>query len=230
MNIKDFEQLKSAKSGEGNDSNYTGDVFRGIVFKIIELLEAPNIADFIPVLSWLDLQGKQRQMQRQRENLDRIFNNIIERRIESNSIIVEECGSKDLIQMLSDHEGQKDGPRALNKDHIKALLMDEPGEVIGVHMVEETHLPKLTYLDVMIKETFRVHPPLPLLIQRCPNICCMVGGYTILNGTIVYINIWAIHHDPQKWMDPLEFKPERSLKNKWDYNGNNLKFLPFGLG
>nr|GEV88014.1 cytochrome P450 76C1-like [Tanacetum cinerariifolium] len=137
-----------------------------------------------------------------------------------------ECGSTDFLQMLLDPEGQKDGPRSLNKDQIKALLMrqtdatltmvewvmseilnnpsvkrkvqDEPGEVIGVHMVKETHLPKLTYLDAVIKETFRS------------------------------INVWAIHHDPQNWINPLEFKPKRFLKNKWDYNRNNLKFLPFG--
>ncbi|GJV74750.1 cytochrome P450 76C1-like protein [Tanacetum coccineum] len=86
------------------------------------------------------------------------------------------CGSKDFLQMLLDPQGQKDGPRSLNKYQIKALLMDimaaatnatltmvewvmaeilnnpsvkrevqdEPGEVIDVHMVKETHLPKLT--------------------------------------------------------------------------------------
>nr|GEX63936.1 cytochrome P450 76C1-like [Tanacetum cinerariifolium] len=128
--------------------------------------------------------------------------------IESNSIIAEECGSKDFLQMLLDPEGQKDSPRSLNKDQIKALLMrqtdatltmvewvmseilnnpsvkrkvqDEPGEVIGVHMVIETHLPKLTYLDAVIKETFRS------------------------------INVWTIHHDPQNWINPLEFKPKSS--------------------
>ncbi|GJS39963.1 cytochrome P450 76C1-like protein [Tanacetum coccineum] len=33
-------------------------------------------------------------------------------------------GFKKFLQMLLDPEGQKDGPRALNKDQIKALLMD----------------------------------------------------------------------------------------------------------
>ncbi|KAL8196200.1 hypothetical protein R6Q57_025200 [Mikania cordata] len=88
----------------------------------------------------------------------------------------------------------------------------------------------LTYLDAVIKETFRLHPPLPLLINRCPDKSCMVGGYTIPKNTIVYMNVWAIHRDPNNWTNPFEFKPERFLNGKWDYNGNNMKFLPFGSG
>ncbi|KAI3828866.1 hypothetical protein L1987_02976 [Smallanthus sonchifolius] len=110
-------------------------------------------------------------------------------------------------------------------------VQDELTEVIGMNnIVEESDLPKLIYLDAVIKETFRLHPPLPFLIQRCPDESCRVGGYTIPKGTIVYINVWAIQRDPQNWTDPLEFKPERFLNHKWDYNGNNFKFLPFGSG
>lgn len=89
---------------------------------------------------------------------------------------------------------------------------------------------KLTYLDTVIKEPFRVHPPLPLLIPRCPDESCTMAGYTIPKGTIVFMNVWAIHHGPKNWTNPLEFKPEKFLNNKWDYKGNNLKFLPFGSG
>ncbi|KAJ0716381.1 putative cytochrome P450 [Helianthus annuus] len=64
-------------------------------------------------------------------------------------------------------------------------------------IVEESHFPKLRYLDAVIKETFRLHPPLPFLIQRCPDESCKVRGYTIPKGTIVYINVWAIQRDPE---------------------------------
>nr|GEY76829.1 putative cytochrome P450 [Tanacetum cinerariifolium] len=51
--------------------------------------------------------------------------------------------------------------------------------------------------DELTKETFRLYPPLPLLIQRSHDETCKVGGYTIPKGTIVYMNIWAIHRDPK---------------------------------
>ncbi|XP_076914965.1 cytochrome P450 71AU50-like [Bidens hawaiensis] len=251
-------------------SSNSGDFFQGfrdVEFKIIELLAAPNISDFIPVLSWFDLQGRKREMQKQKEHLDRILDSIIEERIEVNSRkikgAVEEDGRKDFLQIMLELKDQKDGSVSLDIVEIKALLFDiltastdttstmvewvmaeilhnpdvktkiqeELTKVIGTNnIVEESHLPRLKYLDAVVKETFRVHPPLPLLIQRCPDESCMVGGYTIPKGTIVYINVWAIQRDPNNWADPLEFRPERFLSGKWDYNGINLKFLPFGSG
>ncbi|KAK1419070.1 hypothetical protein QVD17_28227 [Tagetes erecta] len=241
--------------------------FREVEFKIIELLGAPNVSDFIPVLSWFDLQGRNREMRKQKEHLDRILDSIIEERIETNSRVmegvVEEDGRKDFLQIMLELQGQKDGSTLFDIVHIKAMLFDiltastdttstmvewviteilcnpsvktkiqeELTEVVGMNnIVEESHIPKLKYLDAVVKETFRLHPPLPLLIQRCPDESCMVGGYEIPKGTIVYINVWAIHRDPKNWVDPLKFRPERFLNRKWDYNGNNLKFLPFGSG
>ncbi|KAI3703409.1 hypothetical protein L1987_73461 [Smallanthus sonchifolius] len=250
-------------------SSDSGDLFHGfreVEFKIIELLAAPNISDFIPMLSWFDLQGRNREMQKQKEHFYRILDRIIEERIETNSTkmegVVEEEGRKDFLQIMLELKEQKDDSTSFDIVHIKALLFDiltaatdttstmvewvmaeilrNPGvktkiqkeltEVVGINIVEESHLPRLKYLDAVVKETFRVHPPLPLLIQRSPDESCTLGGYTIPKGSIVYINVWAIQRDPKNWTDALEFRPERFLNGKWDYNGNNMKFLPFGSG
>ncbi|KAL7594970.1 hypothetical protein Lser_V15G30502 [Lactuca serriola] len=256
----------SKLSDDGNDSSAIGDGFREVEFKIVELMIASNISDFLPILSRFDLQGRQREMQKQLEYVDRIFENIIQGRMEANSIKnegeAEEDRRKDFVQVLLELKEQKDAAISLDIIKIKALLMDivlaatdttstmvewvmseilnNPGvmrniqdelkDVIGMNIVQESHLPKLKYLDAVIKETFRVHTPVPLLLHRCPDESCTVGGYTIPKGTIVYINVWAIHWDPMNWTDPLEFKPERFLIDKWDYHGNNFKFLPFGSG
>ncbi|GKB92842.1 cytochrome P450 76C1-like protein [Tanacetum coccineum] len=109
-------------------------------------------------------------------------------------------------------------------------VQDELTEVIGMKLVEESDRPKLTYLDAVVKETFRLHPPLPLLMQRCPDEDCIMTGYTIPKGTIVYMNVWAVHRDPKNWPNPLEFSPERFLNSKWDYTGSKFQFLPFWSG
>ena len=115
------------KSGEEKDLSNTENEFRDIVFKIIELLGAPNISDFIPLLSRLDVQGKQRQMQRQRENLDNILDSMIKRRIKAISKetegAVEEDGRKYVQHMLLDSKEYQDATMSLNIDQIKALLI-----------------------------------------------------------------------------------------------------------
>ena len=110
---------------------------------------------------------------------------------------------------------------------------EELAHVVGMNnILEESHLPKLKYMDAVMKETLRLHPALPLIVPRCPRESCTVGGYTIPKGTKVFINVWAMHRDPKNWDNPCEFKPERFLTDpgRWDYRGNNFQYLPFGSG
>ncbi|KAH7864383.1 hypothetical protein Vadar_028987 [Vaccinium darrowii] len=121
----------------------------------------------------------------------------------------------------------------LHKPKVMKKVQEELADIVGLdNIVEESHMPKLHYLDADLKETFRLHPALPLLVPKRPNKSSIVGGYTIPKDTRVLLNVWAIHRDPQAWDDPSEFKPERFLSDasKWDYNGNNFEFLPFGSG
>ncbi|KAI3501142.1 hypothetical protein L1887_29003 [Cichorium endivia] len=123
----------------------------------------------------------------------------------------------------------------LKNPDVMGKVQDELEQVVGLNnIVEESHLPKLRYLDAAIKETFRLHPPLPLLIVRSPSQTCKVGGYTVPKGTNVYLNVWAIHRDPQYWENPSEFHPNRFLNTdgtaKLDYTGYNTNFIPVGSG
>ncbi|KAK9276755.1 hypothetical protein L1049_006291 [Liquidambar formosana] len=112
-------------------------------------------------------------------------------------------------------------------------VQEELADVVGMNnIVEESNLPNLHYLEAVVKETFRLHPVVPLLIPRCANVSCTVGGYSVPKGTQVFLNVWALHRDPQLWDNPSEFKPERFLNDTsiWDYTGNNFQYLPFGSG
>ncbi|XP_076959526.1 putative (S)-N-methylcoclaurine 3'-hydroxylase isozyme 2 [Bidens hawaiensis] len=110
-------------------------------------------------------------------------------------------------------------------------VQEELVKIVGLNnMVEESHLPKLQYLDATIKETLRIYPIAPLLIPRSPSKACIAGGYTIPKGCTIFLNVWSIQRDSRYWDDPLEFNPERFLANKCDYKGNKLMFFPFGSG
>nr|UVC58036.1 CYP706V5 protein [Isodon rubescens] len=113
-------------------------------------------------------------------------------------------------------------------------VQNELNEVVGLNsIVEEYHIPKLVYLDAVLKETMRVHPIGPFLTPRTPSRTCTVGGYTVPKDSALFVNVWAIQRDPAVWDDPSEFRPERFLvgeNGKCDFNGNNLNYIPFGSG
>ncbi|TYI91223.1 hypothetical protein E1A91_D03G176800v1 [Gossypium mustelinum] len=116
---------------------------------------------------------------------------------------------------------------------IMEKVKKELSDVVGVNnTVEEFHLTNLSYINVVIKETFRLHPALPLLVPRCPARSVHLNGYTIPKGSRLFINMWCIHRDPRIWENPLEFRPERFLNDPDNSNhyGNDFRFMPFGSG
>ncbi|KAA8521911.1 hypothetical protein F0562_012775 [Nyssa sinensis] len=68
----------------------------------------------------------------------------------------------------------------LRHPEVMKRVHEELTSVVGVNnIVEECHLPKLQYLDAVVKETLRLHPVIPLLVPRSPSLSSTVGGYTI---------------------------------------------------
>uniref|UniRef100_A0A0E0LDV4 Cytochrome P450 n=1 Tax=Oryza punctata TaxID=4537 RepID=A0A0E0LDV4_ORYPU len=102
--------------------------------------------------------------------------------------------------------------------------------------VSEDALGELRYLHLVIRETLRLHPPLPLLLPRECREPCRVLGYDVPRGTQVLINAWAIGLDERYWPggSPEEFRPERFEDGEAtaavDFRGADFEFLPFGGG
>ncbi|XVE61558.1 hypothetical protein DITRI_Ditri06bG0050200 [Diplodiscus trichospermus] len=107
----------------------------------------------------------------------------------------------------------------------------ELARVVGPNRkVEESDIENLPYLNAVIKETFRLHPPIPLLIPRRAIQDTKYMGYHIPKNTQVLVNAWAIGRDPEVWDEPLSFKPERFIGSKIEYKGNHYELIPFGAG
>uniref|UniRef100_A0A0E0KP51 Cytochrome P450 n=1 Tax=Oryza punctata TaxID=4537 RepID=A0A0E0KP51_ORYPU len=100
----------------------------------------------------------------------------------------------------------------------------------GKNTIPEDDLAQLSYFKMVIKETLRLHCPLPLLSPRKCRETCKVMGYNVPKGTSAFVNVWAICRDSKYWEDPEEFKPERFEKNNMEFKGSNFEFLPFGSG
>ncbi|KAL2544402.1 Cytochrome [Forsythia ovata] len=108
---------------------------------------------------------------------------------------------------------------------------NEISRVVGSNKkFEESDIDKLSYLQAVIKETLRLHPPVPFLVPRMATQDTNFMEYLIPKNTQVFVNVWAIGRDKEHWEEPLVFKPERFLGSKIDYKGQHFEFLPFGAG
>ncbi|KAJ4841555.1 hypothetical protein Tsubulata_044799 [Turnera subulata] len=96
--------------------------------------------------------------------------------------------------------------------------------------IEEVDLREMNYLKLVIKETFRLHPPNPLLLLRECGVELKIGGYHIPVKTKVVVNALAIARDPHYWDEPDRFYPERFLGSTIDIKGADFELLPFGSG
>ncbi|AEE79066.1 cytochrome P450, family 71, subfamily B, polypeptide 32 [Arabidopsis thaliana] len=86
-------------------------------------------------------------------------------------------------------------------------------------------LQKVEYLNMVIKETFRLHPPSPLLLPRETMSDIEIQGYHIPKNALIRINTYTIGRDLKCWSNP-----ERFLNTSINYKGQDYKLLPFGAG
>ncbi|CDP12692.1 unnamed protein product [Coffea canephora] len=96
--------------------------------------------------------------------------------------------------------------------------------------VSETDLSHLHYTRAVVKETFRLHPPAPVLLPRESMEEVTIDGYPIPAKTRFFINAWAMGRDPETWENPDIFEPERFMNNPIDYKGQDFELIPFGAG
>ncbi|CAN6713766.1 unnamed protein product [Malus baccata var. baccata] len=116
-------------------------------------------------------------------------------------------------------------PRVMKK------LQNEVREIVRKEeLITEDDSIEMHYLKAVIKETLRLHPPVPLLLPRIATQDAEIGGYKIKAKTHVMVNAWQIGRDPKLYENPEEFEPERFLNSEVDYKGNDFQLIPFGAG
>lgn len=107
-------------------------------------------------------------------------------------------------------------------------------ELSNATNLSDANVAKLPYLQAVVKESLRVHPPGPLLswARLSTSDVQLSNGMVIPANTTAMVNMWAITHDSRVWSDPLEFKPERFIGEGADVDvrGGDLRLAPFGAG
>nr|ASV46327.1 cytochrome P450 84A1 [Lilium regale] len=118
-------------------------------------------------------------------------------------------------------------------DELKKV-QQELADVVGLdRKVHESDLEKLSYLKCAVKETLRLHPPIPLLLHETAE-DCEVAGYSVPARSRVMINVYAIGRDKTAWKDADQFRPSRFAAGGdgegIDFRGGFFELLPFGSG
>ncbi|XP_022967642.1 geraniol 8-hydroxylase-like [Cucurbita maxima] len=108
---------------------------------------------------------------------------------------------------------------------------EEIKQVVGKNKpVDEADIPRLPYLQAVVKEALQLHPAVPLLLPRTAKQEVEIEGFTIPKHAQVLVNAWAIGKDPLSWENPESFEPERFLGSEIDIRGRSFELIPFGGG
>lgn len=119
--------------------------------------------------------------------------------------------------------------------HVTKRAQEELDAVVDANrLVGESDLPELRYLQAIVKETFRTHPPVPLGLPRESTHATQVLGYNLPEHTRQILNLFAIHRDPTVYENPDAFDPGRFLGKHREVDHTSgygsYELMPFGVG
>ncbi|TYI11670.1 hypothetical protein ES332_A09G223400v1 [Gossypium tomentosum] len=232
--------------------------FKETVCDIMMEAGRPNLADYFPLLRKFDPQGVQRRMTVHSDKLLNLYGSMIDERLQSRKSR-DLTTSNDVLDIFLDIiEGEELNkthiqhllldlfvagtdttsstlewamPELLRNPQALLKAKKELEEAIGKgNPVEESDINRLPYLQAIIKETFRMHPAVPLLLPRRADSDANLCGFKIPKGSQVLINVWAIGRDPSIWDNPNSFIPDRFLGSEIDVKGRDFGLIPFGAG
>ncbi|XP_063621081.1 cytochrome P450 4C1-like isoform X2 [Cydia splendana] len=112
---------------------------------------------------------------------------------------------------------------------VQDRVYEELCEVLGDSNRDMTaeDLPRLKYLEAVIRETLRLYPPVPIIVRSVEQDTDLPSGLTLVKGVGIVINIWATHRNPRYWgSDADVFRPERFLEPL----KHPAQFMPFSYG
>ncbi|CAM8971632.1 unnamed protein product [Rhodiola kirilowii] len=221
--------------GEGVEDSTEAKEFREIIREIFELCAASNLGTFLPFLRLFDFGGYEKKMIKLKKRVDEVLQNLVNegkrkdrgiaRSMLENILSLQESDSasisdKKIKGLMLVMIAAGTDTTAVTIEWAMSLILNNPEklkkdrlEIDAVtsqdRLVDEADLPKLTYLQAIVNGTLRLYPAAPLLVPHYSSAECTIQGFHIPRGTMLFVNAWAIHRDPEVWEDPLSFKPER---------------------
>jgi cytochrome P450 len=110
------------------------------------------------------------------------------------------------------------------QERLRAEIRSQAGE----RALTVADLPKLAYLDMVVKESLRILPPV-WSYMRAPTVDFPIDGYTVPKGDIIFICPFILQRDPRNFPDPEAFRPERFAPGE-DAKIPQGAYVPFAAG
>ncbi|KAI8005499.1 Cytochrome P450 81Q32 [Camellia lanceoleosa] len=241
--------------GESVEDVEEAKLFRHLVRERFEFAKTSDPSDLFPVLQKVDLFGTGRKMVAMAEKMDKFLQNLVDERRRMDASTKMKKTLIDSLLSLQEAEPEFYTNNIINgiililliagtetsstaMEWAMSLLLNHPNAMTKVraeieahdgqhHLLDEQDLPKLNYLCNVVKEALRLYSPAPILVPHEASEDCTVGGYDVPQGTMLMVNVLAIHRDPKLWENPTKFMPERFEEEN---SGDGYKLIPFGCG
>ena len=225
--------------------------------ELAEILRETFIREFlapIPLPDWLPLPSK-RRMRRAIRELDAFITGIIRDRRASGEdkgdllsmllLAVDEQGDG---TGMTDRQARDEAVTLFNAGHdstsaalawtcyfiardpgVQERLRNEVEAVLGGRIATFQVLPRLTFADRVVKESLRLCPPTPALINREAVTEVEVGGYRLPRGGVVILSPYVTQRDPRWFPEPERFDPDRFGPGRAE-DIPEYVYFPFGAG
>ncbi len=212
-----------------------------------------EVSTAIPLPDWLPLPGKLRQRRAVAEVNDLIWREIRARRASAT------VGDDMLGQMLAaaknvpgraiaDEEIRDEAATLFVAGHdttsaalawfwfclasnplVEQRVLHEINQVVGRRTPTFADVPRLRYLDSVVKESMRLYPAAGFLFGREAVEDVELGGYTLRRGSWVFIAPYIVHRDPNVFANPETFDPSRFAQDRIE-SIVPYGYIPFGGG
>ena len=93
-------------------------------------------------------------------------------------------------------------------------------------------LPKMHYLECVIKESLRIHPPFPVIGRHLEEEA-IFDSLTFPKGSAIQICLLGSQRNAKNWENPMQFQPERFLNVEEGVNikeNTHFTYVPFSAG
>lgn len=129
------------------------------------------------------------------------------------------------LSFMAYHLSQNPGVQERLQEEVDAACLNSPQDFPDYDAIQG-----MVYLDNVVQETIRLHPPAGLLMRMCTADYSVPGtNIQIKKDDLVSISVSGIHSDPDHYPNPDEFNPDNFTKEA-KTRRKSCSFLGFSHG